>query len=143
MTNRVLATAAAGALLLIQAAPASAQNALGLWLTKNRDAKVRVSNCGGSLCGAIAWLAEPIDPKTGKPAVDDNNPDPSKRNRSMIGVRIFGMKPDGSNRWSGWIYNADDGKTYNGTVELLGPNALKVEGCLGPFCDHEIWGRTK
>ena len=50
--------------------------------------------------------------------------------------------PASPNKWTGAIYNAKDGKTYSGNIELLGLNALKIEGCLGPFCDHEIWGRT-
>ncbi len=70
------------------------------------------------------------------------NPDPARRSRPMLGIRIFGMQPAGSNRWTGTIYNADDGKTYSGRLELLDPSRLKIEGCLGPFCDHEVWTRT-
>ena len=143
MTTRVCAaTAFAAAAWLACASPAEARDALGLWLTKDRDAKVRVTDCGGSLCGTIVWLAQPIDKETGKPQTDKMNPDPARRNRPMVGVRIFGMQPAGSNRWSGPIYNADDGKTYSGSVELFDPNSLKIQGCLGPFCDHEIWTRT-
>ena len=137
---------AAITVLLALTAPGHARDAhghaLGLWITKNRDAKVRVADCGGSLCGTIAWLAQPIDRETGLPATDRSNPDPARRNRPMIGVRIFGMQPASPNKWTGAIYNAKDGKTYSSNIELLGPNALKIEGCLGPFCDHEIWGRT-
>jgi uncharacterized protein (DUF2147 family) len=143
MTSRVCAiTAFAAAAWLAWASPAQARDPLGLWLTKDRDAKVRVTDCGGSLCGTIVWLADPIDKETGKPATDKLNPDPSRRNRPMIGVRIFGMQPAGTNRWSGPIYNADDGKTYSGSVELLDPNSLKIQGCFGPFCNYEIWTRT-
>lgn len=130
------------AVFVTSARPVDARDVLGLWLTKDRDAKVRIANCGGSLCGSIAWLAQPVDRETGRPAADKSNPDPSRRNRPLIGVRIFGMQPAGPDRWSGPIYNADDGKTYSGTIELLGPNALKIQGCLGPFCDYEIWART-
>ena len=143
MTGRTLKMAAvATTALLASISLAAERDALGLWLTKDRDAKVRVTDCGGSLCGTIAWLAAPIDKETGKPSTDKMNPDPSRRARPLVGVRIFGMQPVGPNRWSGPIYNADDGKTYHGNVELLGPNELKIEGCLGPFCDHEIWVRT-
>ena len=134
--------ALAAAALLAFAPSADARDAFGLWLTKDRDAKVRVSDCGGSLCGTIVWLAQPIEKETGKPVTDKMNPDPAQRSRPMMGIRIFGMQPAGANRWTGSIYNADDGKTYSGSVELLDPNRLKIEGCLGPFCDHEIWTRT-
>jgi uncharacterized protein (DUF2147 family) len=142
-TTCIAAIAAiAAALLLAVAQPVNARDELGLWLTKDRDAKVRVSDCGGSLCGTIVWLAQPIDKETGKPMTDKLNADPARRNRPLVGVRIFGMQPAGPNRWSGPIYNADDGKTYSGTVELLDANRLKIQGCFGLFCDHEIWART-
>jgi len=60
-----------------------------------------------------------------------------------MGLRLFGMAPAGPNRWSGPIYNADDGQTYKGNVTLQGPNRLAVGGCVGPFCGSETWTRTK
>ena len=140
--SRSVIAATAIATLLTATAPCSARDAYGLWITKNRDAKVRVADCGGSLCGTIVWQAQPVDRETGRPATDRSNPDPSKRNRPMVGVRIFGMQPTSTNKWTGAIYNAEDGKTYSGNIELLGLGALKIEGCLGPFCNHEIWSRT-
>lgn len=143
-TSKAATLAAATiAALLAGGKPTPAQNATGLWLTKDRDAKVRVGDCSGSLCGTIVWLAEPIDKQTGKPVADKMNPDPARRGRPLVGVRIFGMQPTGPNKWTGPIYNADDGRTYNGSLELIDANRLKIEGCLGPFlCDHEIWTRT-
>ena len=143
MSKRIHAVAVlAAAAWLAAAATAQARDAFGLWLTKDRDAKVRVSDCGGALCGTVVWLAQPIDKETGKPATDSKNPDPARRSRPMIGLRIFSMQPAGPNKWTGPIYTADDGKTYSGSVELQEGNKLKVQGCLGPFCDHEIWTRT-
>lgn len=139
---RIIAILTLAAVTLAPPAAAQPQSeAHGTWLTKNRDARVRVADCGPMLCGTIVWLSEPIDRETGKPMTDKLNPDPARRSRPMIGVRIFGMQKAG-NRWTGTIYNAEDGKTYSGSVEMIGPNRLKIEGCLGPFCDHEIWVRT-
>jgi uncharacterized protein (DUF2147 family) len=53
------------------------------------------------------------------------------------------MMPAGRDRWSGRIYNADDGKTYDGSVTLQGSTSLKIEGCVAMFCGSEIWTRTK
>ncbi|MDO9060340.1 MAG: DUF2147 domain-containing protein, partial [Bradyrhizobium sp.] len=88
-------------------APAAhASEATGVWLTQAGDARVRVSKCGGGLCGVIVGLRDPIDPATGKPQVDDKNPNPTLRKRPMIGLPLFGgMQPSGPNRWSGQIYN--------------------------------------
>jgi len=103
----------------------------GIWLTQAGDARVKISRCGGGICGVIVWLTEPIDPATGKPAVDDKNPNPALARRPMIGLPLFsGMRPSGPSRWSGQIYNADDGNTYASNVAMTGPDTLRVEGCV-------------
>jgi uncharacterized protein (DUF2147 family) len=115
----------------------------GVWLTQAGDAKVKVSKCSGGICGAIVWLKEPIDPATGKPAVDDKNPNPALATRPMIGLPLFtGMRPAGPGKWSGQIYNADDGKVYASNVSVLGPDTLRVEGCVGILCGGETWSRA-
>jgi uncharacterized protein (DUF2147 family) len=132
--------------IFVGAPPAKAQSGGdvgGIWLTQAGDAKVRVSKCGGGICGVIVWLKDPINPGTGKPQVDDKNPNPSLARRPMIGLPLFsGMRPSGPNRWSGQIYNADDGSTYASNVSLDGGDILRVEGCMGAFCGGENWTRT-
>ena len=131
---------------LLAAPSARAQGAgepTGIWMTQAGDARVRVSKCGGGICGVIVGLREPIDPATGKPAVDNKNPNPSLATRPMIGLPLFtGMQPSGPNKWSGQIYNADDGSYYASSISLSGPDALRVEGCVGALCGGEIWTRS-
>ena len=134
-------------LMVLPGAPAARAQAggeaTGVWLTQAGDARVRVSKCGGGLCGVIVGLRDPIDPATGKPQVDDKNPNPALKKRPMIGLPLFsGMQPSGPNRWSGQIYNADDGSTYVSHVSLAGPDTLKVEGCMGALCGGENWTRA-
>ena len=134
-------------LLALFAAPAAFAQAdgepTGVWLTQAGDAKVKVSKCGGGICGAIVWLKEPIDPATGKPAVDDKNPNPALAKRPIIGLSLFsGMRTAGPSQWSGQIYNADDGKTYASKISVTGPATLKVEGCVGALCGGEDWSRS-
>jgi uncharacterized protein (DUF2147 family) len=115
----------------------------GVWLTQAGDAKVKVSRCSGGICGVVVWLREPIDPATGKAAVDDKNPNPALARRPMIGLPLFiSMRPAGPSRWSGQIYNADDGKTYESHVAMTGPDSLRVEGCVGALCGGETWTRA-
>ena len=131
---------------LLGASAAHAQaggQATGVWLTQAGDARVRVSKCGSGLCGVIVGLRDPIDSATGKPQVDDKNPKPALKKRPIIGLPLFsGMQPSGPNRWSGQIYNADDGSTYVSHVSLAGPDTLKVEGCVGALCGGENWTRA-
>jgi uncharacterized protein (DUF2147 family) len=134
-------------LIAVLGAPATRAQAggepSGIWLTQAGDAKVRVSRCGGGICGVIVWLKDPIDSATGKPAIDDKNPNPALAKRRMIGLPLFsGMRPAGPGKWSGRIYNADDGNTYASNISVAGPDTLKVEGCVGALCGGESWTRS-
>ena len=61
----------------------------------------------------------------------------------MIGLPLFsGMQPAGPNKWSGQIYNADDGNTYASNVSVTSAETLRVEGCLGALCGGETWTRA-
>ncbi|WP_439924221.1 DUF2147 domain-containing protein [Nitrobacter sp. JJSN] len=115
----------------------------GIWLTQAGDAKVRVSRCRGGMCGVVVWLRSPIDPATGRPVVDDKNHNPELAKRPMIGLPLFhGMSQSGPNKWSGTIYNADDGNSYASNISVAGPGALRVEGCVGALCGGEVWTRS-
>ena len=132
--------------LCCTATPSTAQDAdpTGVWLTQAGDARVRVSKCGGGLCGSVAWLREPTDPATGQPQRDNKNPNPALAKRPIVGLVLFqGMQPSGTARWSGTIYNADDGQSYASTIAMTGPNSLRVEGCLGALCGAEMWSRAR
>jgi len=118
----------------------------GIWQTEGAKAQVRVADCGGALCGTIIGLSEPNNPTTGRPKTDENNADPSKRSRPVIGVQILvAMKPQGPDKWSGDIYNAEDGKTYSGSFTLVSATSGKVEGCVlgGLICRGQNWTRVK
>ena len=144
-TVGLVAAITALALSLVTMSPAIAGDPKGDWLTKDRDAKVRVADCGDGLCGTVVWLKDPIDPATGKPVADKHNVDQALRTRPLMGVQIvLDMKPSGTaDTWAGHIYNSDDGKTYRGSIALTGPTTLKVEGCVLAFCKAEIWIREE
>ena len=134
------------AMLLALAPTAHAQSGgdpSGTWLTQAGDARVRVSRCGGGICGVVVWLKEPINPANGKPQIDDKNPNPALAKRPMIGLPLFsGMHSTGPGKWSGKIYNADDGSTYASNVSVTGADTLRVEGCVGALCGGETWTRV-
>jgi uncharacterized protein (DUF2147 family) len=122
----------AAALLGVSLSTGLAADPLGTWRTEESKATVRIAACGPALCGTIILLKEANDPDTGKPKTDKNNADAGLRNRPMIGVQIvLGMKPSGTaNKWSGQVYNAEDGKTYSGSLTLQDANTIKLEGCV-------------
>ena len=137
---------AASLAVLLAAPPARAQGAgepTGIWQTQAGDARVKISKCGGGICGIIVSLREPIDPATGRPQVDNKNPNPALRSRPMVGLPLFSaMRPVAPGKWSGQIYNADDGGTYASSITLAGADTLRVEGCVGALCGGETWTRV-
>ncbi len=143
----MVSTASVGAALFgitLMAAAQAAMPVTGTWLSADGGTKVKVSDCGGKLCGKVVWLNEPIDRSTGKPKTDKHNADAAKRSRPLLGVPVVqGMKPSGDNKWSGQIYNADDGKIYQANVTLVSDSAMRVQGCvLGILCKSQTWTRA-
>ena len=134
-------TIAALLLGLSQAHAENSSEVFGIWLTAAGDARVRITPCSSGLCGVIVWLKEPIDPATGKPQIDDKNADKMLAHRPIIGLNIFSaMHPAGARKWTGKIYNADNGKTYSGELRPAGAKKLEVRGCVLSFlCGGETW----
>ena len=133
--------------LLLGLAQAQADNSddlSGIWLTAAGDAKIRVSPCSSGLCGVIVWLKNPVDPSTGKPQVDDKNTNKALADRPIIGMNIFStMRSAAGNKWSGRIYNSDDGKTYSSELRPAGARKLEVRGCvMSIFCGGETWTKV-
>jgi uncharacterized protein (DUF2147 family) len=147
MTTRFLCTAMiAAAMLGASLSSSAAADPTGTWLTQDGKATVRIADCGGALCGAIISLKEPNDPETGQPKTDKNNADASLRSRPMLGVQIvLGMTPNSKPAsWTGQVYNAEDGKTYAGTLTLQDAKTIKLEGCIlgGLICKTSTWIRS-
>jgi uncharacterized protein (DUF2147 family) len=143
MTRHFFAAVALFALAGSQSALAA--DPIGTWLTQNGASRIRLADCGGAVCGTIVWLKEPNDPDTGKPKLDKNNSDASKRGRPLIGVQIvLGMKAAGADKYSGQVYNAEDGKTYSGNLTYSGGNSLQLQGCAlgGLVCKGQTWTKV-
>ena len=143
--NRIFVVATSAILGLAAVTPASAGDPRGNWMTENGKAKVAIVGCGAALCGNIVALKEPNDPTTGKPKTDSNNPDAAKRGRPMVGVQlVIDMKLDTTDKWKGQVYNAEDGKTYSGSITLVDAKTLTLQGCAlgGLICKNQTWTRA-
>jgi Uncharacterized protein conserved in bacteria (DUF2147) len=104
------------------AASASLANSpLGLWLTEEKEGKVRIEQCGNNLCGYS------VDAK-------------SNQNGEQI---LINMKPGNDSKWSGRILDPSTGSTYDSTIALKGSDSLRVQGCAfgGVFCGGQTWSR--
>ncbi|MBK8008320.1 MAG: DUF2147 domain-containing protein [Rhizobiales bacterium] len=119
--------------------PSIAQDAdkvAGVWQSQSGITRVKVLPCGTGLCGHVVWQKNP--------SKDVHNPDPSKRERPIVGLQLVSnMKPVGPGEWSGSIYNYEDGKTYQGKVKAAG-NAIEIGGCVmgGMICQSKTWTKV-
>jgi uncharacterized protein (DUF2147 family) len=116
----------------------------GVWLTQDKDAVLTITHCGGQLCGRIIWLESATD-RSGSRRLDENNPDPAKRRQRICGlVVIRGLQPSGPNKWDGYVYNPQDGKTYSGNITVLSDNALRLRAYIGLpiFGKSQTWTRV-
>jgi hypothetical protein len=99
----------------------SATSPIGVWLTEEKEGKVRIEQCGPNLCGYS------VDAK-------------SNQNGDQV---LINMKP-GKDKWSGRIFDPKSGSTYDSTIALKGPDNLRVQGCAlgGMFCGGQSWTRV-
>ena len=111
-----------------QTAPASAQrphdpnSPVGVWLTEEKEGKVRIEQCGANLCGYS------VDAK-------------SNANGEQV---LINMKPGKDQKWSGRILDPNTGSTYDSTIAMKGTDTLRVQGCAfgGMFCGGQTWSRV-
>ncbi len=133
MRNLIVAS-----LLVSIAAPSYAAAPVnGRWLTVEKDSIIELGQCGPVVCGKIAKILAPT--KDGKPARDTNNPNPALRNRLVEGLTLLTGFTDNGKNWKGTIYDPRAGETYKSYLTKLANGNLKVQGCIGPFCQSFIY----
>lgn len=116
----------------------STKPASEVWLTDDGDARVRIGPCGKEICGVVVWQRVPYN--------DEKNPDPAKRSRPIVGIRMIShIQPTGPDSWTGELYVFDEGFTVKGTAKHEGHDRLKLSGCVlgGIVCHTVIWTRVK
>ncbi len=123
---------------------ATAATVTGVWYTHLAKAKVKITRCGAALCGRIVWLRQSRY-ANGKPLRDERNRNARFRNRRVLGLRTFsGLRPSGPNRWSGLIYNPENGQSYRANLTLTTRRSIRVDGCRigGIGCGSRSWTRA-
>lgn len=143
--RKLNALLAGGAAVLIAGSAWAQSPVQGDWLTKDGAGKVRIAPCGDRLCGTVVWLKAPLDKATGQLQKDVHNPDPSLRNRSVVGLLLIkDFKAAKEGRWAGGtIYDPKTGKTYTSKMAPNPDGTLKVEGCISVVCQAQVWTRAR
>ena len=140
MKKLLTATLAGAVAIAALAVPALAADPIsGRWVTQEKNAIVTIGNCGSSVCGRISKFLE--TPPDGANQRDVNNPDKSLRSRKLMGLRVLTDLREDGDLWRGDIYDPEAGKTYRSVIRRKGANRLEVKGCIGPFCQTQIWTR--
>jgi uncharacterized protein (DUF2147 family) len=117
----------------------NADDILGVWLNEDKDAHVEIYKEGDKYFGKIVWLKFPNDEETGKPKVDDENPDESLQNKPILGLLLLKDFEFDDDEWdSGTIYDPKNGKTYDCYMVLKDKDNLKIRGYVG----ISLLGRT-
>jgi uncharacterized protein (DUF2147 family) len=103
------------------AAVRDANSPVGVWMTEEKEGKVRIEPCGANLCGYS------VDAK-------------SNLNGEQV---LINMRPARDQKWSGRILDPNTGSTYDSTIALKG-DTLRVQGCAfgGMFCGGQTWTRV-
>jgi uncharacterized protein (DUF2147 family) len=99
---------------------------VGVWLTEEKEGKVRIEQCGANLCGYS------VDAK-------------SNLNGEQVLINMRPTKDQNKDqKWSGRILDPNTGSTYDSTIALKGPDTLRVQGCAfgGMFCGGQTWTRV-
>ena len=106
----------------VRESSSAATTPLGVWLTEEKEGKVRIEQCGANLCGYS------VDKK-------------SNQNGEQV---LINMKPAKDAKWSGRILDPNTGSTYDSTIALKGSDSLRVQGCAfgGVFCGGQTWTRV-
>ncbi|MDA1076366.1 MAG: sterol desaturase family protein [Proteobacteria bacterium] len=108
-------------------AEADTHDVEGQWITQNFSAIVEVQPevADGPLKGTVIWVLD-------------------LSRQGVVGTNLFMDMSRDSQGWSGGrIFNPENGRTYKGRVSLSNDNSLLVRGCLGPFCQTQVWRRVE
>lgn len=108
-------------------AAANPSTSEGEWYTEGGDGIVKLSiQADKTLKGVIIASRTPD-------AKDTENPDPAKRNDSVIGMTILqDLTYDKDGEWvGGTIYDPISGNTYKLQTKLAEPNVLELRGFIG------------
>jgi uncharacterized protein (DUF2147 family) len=136
--HRLLASTLVAAVCLVADCAVSSASPVGLWLAQD-GAKIRISPCGRYLCGIL------VQPASGDAAATDrNNADPAKRARPLAGIEVLiSMRHDAPNKWTGHVYNEDDGKIYEAHLIENDASNIRIEGCWLSLCGGQDLTRIK
>jgi uncharacterized protein (DUF2147 family) len=130
---------AAAALLAATAAGAAAEAAgpaqpTGVWRNPRNSVHVRIQPCGANMCGTVVWANERAQEKARQGGT-----------ARLVGTQLFReFRRESPTSWAGRVFVPDRGRTFSGTLRLVGTNQIVARGCLlgRLLCRSQTWSRV-
>ncbi|WP_229954216.1 DUF2147 domain-containing protein [Parasphingorhabdus litoris] len=109
---------------------------LGIFLTDEGSTLVEIFDCGdGSPCGRFLWFHPDAPPKGARKHTRFGDP-----GRPLLGSLMLNGFSRRNEDWRGGkIYDSDNDKTYHARLKRLPDGSLQVKGCIGLFCQTQVW----
>jgi uncharacterized protein (DUF2147 family) len=122
--------ALAGLAVALAPASAAAKSLEGRW--KNGAMEIVIAQCGNSLCGRVVKASEKQRSKAQRGS-----------GTKLLGSRVIDdIRPTGPGKWTADVYVASRDMNARGTIQQVGPDRLKVRGCvLAVVCKTTHWDR--
>lgn len=121
------------AIYTLSAMAQEAEKIEGVWWNEEKTSKIEIEKKDGKYIGTIVYII-PENYENGEPPKDDENPDESLQNRSLLGLQILsGFEYDAKEEeWkNGEIYDPKSGNTYDCYAWLESDDLLKLKGFVG------------
>jgi uncharacterized protein (DUF2147 family) len=126
----------------------------GVWRTALAS-EVTIAPCPAGFCGYLSKIIVPEGMLSSAEAeaaaameveefYDERNKDPALRSRPMLGLQILTLRPGERPTVFDEVYNPEDGNSYSGYMEMLGPDLVRLNGCVlfNVVCRGEDWVRV-
>ena len=121
------------ALLLLTGAQAPAGSIGGRWKSPGGNSIIDIAECGGGLCGTVAWASAQAQQAA------------KKGTEQLIGAQILtDLLERSAGQWQGKLFIPDKNMRVTAKLQLVSPGQLKVSGCLAgrALCKSELWNRS-
>jgi uncharacterized protein (DUF2147 family) len=116
-------------------------NIIGVWLNDDKTNKIEIYKANDTYSGKIIWIAQ-LENNPGLNPKDKNNPNPEKRNQSILGMDIItGLKYSDGKWVKGTIYTPQKGIYADCEVELHSDKQLNLVVSKGMFSKTKTWIR--
>lgn len=114
---------------------------IGIWLNEDKTNKIKIYKASDTYSGKIVWIAQ-LEKNPGLNPKDKNNPNPEKRNKSILGMDIITGLTYSDDKWvNGTIYNPQKGIYVDCEVELHSDKQLNLVISKGMFSRTKTWIR--